>query len=156
KIMDEVQLHPLRLHDTISTIHDFFEYMIANTDWSSVAQHNIKVMQLESSAYIPLTYDFDMSGFVNAPYATVSEMLDIASVRDRTYRGFCRNEALFQYVRSEYIRLEPEIMKVFTMNEAIINPKDFSGGQKYLGEFFDLLKNDFRFNENIVTKCRTK
>lgn len=154
--ISEVQLHPLRLHDTTSTIHDFFEYMISNTDWSSVAQHNIKVMQLASKEYLPLTYDFDMSGIVNAPYATVSEQLAISSVRERVYRGFCRNDALFEYVRSLYLKRESEIMKAINSVGADINPKDVAGIQKYLGEFFSTLKNDKNFKDNILSKCRTQ
>lgn len=152
----EIQLHPLRLHDTVSTIHDFFEYMIANTDWSSVAQHNIKVMQLASKDYIPLTYDFDMSGLVSAPYATVSEQLQISSVRERVYRGFCRPEPLFEYVRQEFIKLEPKIMKAASSVESQMNPKDVAGIQKYLGEFFNTLKSDKSFKDDILSKCRTQ
>ena len=153
--MDDAQLHPLRLQDTASTIHDFYEYMIANTDWSSVAQHNIKMMQIASGAYIPLTYDFDMSGIENAPYATVAEQLAVSSVRERVYRGFCRPEPIFQYTRQEFLKKESEIMKAVTARTDI-DPKDLSGIQKYLGEFFDILKSDKSFNDNIISKCRTK
>ncbi len=44
KMVKDVQLHPMRMQDTTSTIHDFFAFMISNTDWSSTGQHNIKVM----------------------------------------------------------------------------------------------------------------
>lgn len=152
----EVQLHPLRLQDTASTIHDFFEYMIANTDWSSVAMHNIKVLQLASKDYIPLTYDFDMSGLVNAPYAQVSELLAISSVRERVYRGFCRSDQLFDYVRKEFLKKESEIMGVIDKNAPLMNPKDIQGIKKYIGEFFTTLKNDKSYNDQILSKCRAK
>ena len=156
-VKDDFQLHPLRLQDTTSTIHDFFQYMIANTDWSSIAQHNIKVMQLNEREYIPLSYDFDMSGLVNAPYATTSETLDIVSVRQRVYRGFCRTDSIFYAVRDEYLKGEEEIMHVFDAPEiAGLNPKDLSGCKKFTEEFFLTLKDDKQFKENILSKCRTK
>jgi hypothetical protein len=156
KMIKDVQLHPIRMKDTASTIHDFFEFMISNTDWSSLAQHNIKVMQLKNKDYIPLTYDFDMSGLVNAPYAQVSELLDVSSVQQRIYRGFCRTEALFEYVRKEYLNHEDEMMAVFNAKEvADMNPKDLAGAKKYIGEFFTILKNDKSYKENILSKCRT-
>jgi hypothetical protein len=156
KMIKDVQLHPMRMKDTASTIHDFFEFMISNTDWSSLAQHNIKVMQLKNKDYIPLTYDFDMSGLVNAPYAQVSELLEISSVQQRIYRGFCRTEGLFDYVRKEYLNHEAEMMKVFDAKEiADMNPKDLAGAKKYIGEFFTILKNDKSYKENILSKCRT-
>jgi hypothetical protein len=156
KMVKDVQLHPIRMQDTASTVHDFFEYMIANTDWSSMAQHNIKVMQLKNKDLIPLTYDFDMSGLVNAPYAQVAEMLEISSVTERVYRGFCRTDALFEYVRQHYLKNEAEILKVFSAPEvADMNPKDLAGAKKYIEEFFATLKNDKSYRDNILGKCRT-
>jgi hypothetical protein len=157
KMLKDVQLHPMRFHDTTSTIHDFFEYMIANTDWSSMAQHNIKVMQLKTKELIPLTYDFDMSGLVNAPYAQVSELLEISSVKERVYRGFCRTDAVFEYVRKEYINHEAQIMNAFNTKElSDLNPKELAGAKKYIEEFFTTLKNDKSYKDNILSKCRTK
>lgn len=156
KMVKDVQLHPLRMKDTVSTQHDFFEYMIANTDWSSMAQHNIKVMQLKNKDLIPLTYDFDMSGLVNAPYSQVSELLEISSVKERVYRGFCRNDALFEYVRQDFLKREAAVMKAFSLPEiADLNPKELAGSKKYIEEFFGILKNDKSFKENILSKCRT-
>ena len=156
KMVKDVQLHPMRLQDTVSTIHDFFAFMISNTDWSSTAQHNIKVMQLNNKDYIPLAYDFDMSGLVNAPYSQVREILEISSVQERIYRGFCRAESLFEYVRNKYLNHETEIMNVFNSEEvADMNPKDLDKAKKYIGEFFTILKNDKSFNDKILSKCRT-
>jgi len=156
KMMDELKIHPMRLQDTISTKHDFFEYMISNSDWSSVEQHNMKVMQLKSEAYIPLPYDFDMSGVVNAPYSTVSELLETTSVKERVYRGFCRSPELFEYTRKEYLQLEPSIKNVVNGFEGQLQSKELTGLNKYLDEFFTILKSDKSFKENIVQKCRTK
>lgn len=156
KMVKDTQLHPMRIQDTTSVRHDFFEYMISNTDWSSMAQHNIKVMQLPSKDYIPLAYDFDMAGLVNAPYAQVSELTGAESVRDRVYRGFCRTEGLFQHVRAEFIAKEANIMNALNAKEVDMNPKELEGARKYLGEFFNILKNDKSFKENILSKCRTK
>lgn len=152
----ETQIHPLHLNDTAAVVNDLFQFMIANTDWSASAQHNTKVIQLEPNKKIPLAYDFDMSGLVNAPYATVNETLPISSVQERLYRGFCRNEAVVQYVRSEYLKHESEMMKVIDNHQSYFNANDFAGIKKYIGEFFEILKNDRRFSDAIVKGCRTK
>ncbi len=156
KIMEGMQINPMLLQDTASTTHDFFQFMIANTDWSTFAQHNVKIMHLPPRSYVPLAYDFDMSGLVSAPYAVVSDLLPINSVRDRLYRGFCRNEGLFEYVRSEYIRIEPEIWASFKAVEPHLNQSDLSSMRTYIEEFFGILKNDRRFKSEILTKCRTR
>jgi hypothetical protein len=155
KIYEDPKFHPMRLKDTTSVINDFFHFMISNTDWSSMAQHNIKIMQVNNAEFIPLPYDFDMSGVVNAPYAQVNETLGTASVRERLYRGFCRPEPVFQYVRSVYLNNEQAIMKQITDLQSELNPKELPGIQKYIGEFFTILKSDKSFRDNIYGKCRT-
>ena len=46
-----------------------FEYMIGNTDFSIWALHNVRIVQDRARKLYPVPYDFDLSGFVHAPYA---------------------------------------------------------------------------------------
>lgn len=156
KLVKDINLHPLRMKDTVSVIHDFYQFFIGNVDWSSLAQHNVSVMQLMDNSYIPLIYDFDMSGFVNAPYSETPEFLPITSVRTRLYRGFCRDEALFEFARAHYLRKEAEVWGSFEKNSKGINPKEISEMKKYITEFFDILKSEKRFKDEIFSACRTQ
>ena len=157
KIVENLKLHPKLLEEKNSIRHDLFQYMISNTDWSTTFLHNAKVMQLkESKEYIPLAYDFDMAGFVDAPYAVVNESLSIASVRERLFRGFCRSEDSFQSVRSELIANEDAIKGALMRYQNNIDAREFSGMVKYIDDFFDTMKNDKKFKTEIVDKCRTK
>ena len=82
-----------------------FEYMIGNLDWSMRGAHagescchNFKLLGTTANAQsglIPVPYDFDFSGLVDAPYATPPDAIPIGSVRERVYRGYCvhHNEA---------------------------------------------------------------
>lgn len=153
QVLDQIIL-PKLLNDTAAVIHYFFEYMIANTDWSTTAQHNTKIIQLPLNKRVPLSYDFDMAGLVNAPYATINESLDIKSVKERLYRGYCRDEAVTEYVRSRYIRGEPEIMKVLSDHQSYFSEDEYSTMRKYIEEFFSTLKNDNAFKNSILKKCR--
>ena len=133
-----------------------FQYMVANTDWSTTFLHNAKVIQLnESKKYIPLAYDFDMAGFVSAPYATANETLGISSVRERLYRGFCRSEDVMQAIRQEYISKEQTIRDVIKRYENSFEPKEFASIMKYMDDFFITFKSDSRFKNSITDKCRT-
>jgi len=156
KVVEDLKLHPKALQDSNSVRHDMFQYMVANTDWSTTFLHNAKVIQLdESKKYIPLAYDFDMAGFVNAPYAVPNETLGIANVRERLYRGFCRPVDVMQAIRKEYIDKENEIKGVIKRYESSFEPKEFASMMKYMDEFFTTFKSDSRFKTNIVDKCRT-
>lgn len=65
-----------------------FQYMIGNTDWSVGNSHNIKLLKVpELDRLVPIPYDFDYAGLVNAVYATPFHTLPIKRVTDRLYRG---------------------------------------------------------------------
>ncbi|MDH4090518.1 MAG: hypothetical protein OEV74_07710 [Cyclobacteriaceae bacterium] len=157
KVMENLNLHPKALEDSNALRHDMFQYMVANTDWSTTFLHNAKLIQLnDTKKYIPLTYDFDMSGFVDAPYAVVDASLGIGSVRERLYRGFCRSDDVTQAIRSEFIHKEPEIMGAIKAYESSFSPKEYSGIIKYMEDFFETFKSDAGFKKEIIDKCRTK
>lgn len=64
-----------------------FQYMIGNTDWSTANQHNIKLVDCPSKKRpVPVPYDFDYSGMVNAHYAIPPAKLPIKSVRERYFQ----------------------------------------------------------------------
>ena len=153
QVLDQIIL-PRQLNDTTAIVHYFFEYMIANTDWSTTTQHNTKVIQLPPNKKVPLSYDFDMAGLVNAPYATINESLNIKSVKERLYRGYCRDESVTEYVREKYIQLESEIMNVVSDHQSYFSEGEYIVMKKYIEEFFTILKDDKKFKDAILLTCR--
>jgi len=156
KVFEVAKFDPLRFQDTSCLRLDFFQYMIANTDFSTTFLHNIKAIQTKSGHFIPIAYDFDMSGVVNAPYATYDEKLGIKSVRQRFYKGYCRDEKVAQAVREDYINREASIIAVVAAFDKFFTPKEIEGLKKYLNEFFVTIKNDRTFRENLIGKCRSR
>lgn len=154
KIMENRKLHPQALNDTLALRHDLFQFMISNIDWSTTFEHNSKLMLKDPAVYIPLAYDFDMSGLVDAPYARGDE--NAVAGGDRMYRGFCRNEAVTQAVRQEFINKEQAMMEVVDRYEADLSPGEIRIVKRYLSEFLTIMKDDKLFRENITNKCRTK
>lgn len=142
-----------QLNDTAAVMHDFFQYLIANTDWSTTGQHNTKVIQV-SGKKVPLSYDFDMAGLVNAPYATVNDKLDLKNVQERLYRGYCRNEAIMENVRSQYLRLQPAIMNVLNDHQLYFSNGEYNQLKMFIEEFFNILKSDKQFKDAILLSCR--
>lgn len=76
-----------------------FEYMIGNRDWSARAGppgegccHNNRLIGPgPGGSLVPVPYDFDFSGLVNAPYAVTPD--GEGNVRERRYQGFCAHNA---------------------------------------------------------------
>jgi len=96
--IDAVQLSP---HDAARFA--VFQYLIGNLDWSmrggppgEFCCHNAKLLGVTANArsgLLPIPYDFDHSGFVDAPYATPPPQVPVTSVRTRRYRGYCIHNA---------------------------------------------------------------
>lgn len=72
----------------------FFQYMIGNTDWYVYNLHNLILMGIpDSPKLIPVPYDFDYAGLVNAHYAVPHSSLPIRAVTQRLYLGLsCTDE----------------------------------------------------------------
>ncbi len=155
KVVDETRFNPMHLEDTSSLRLDLFQYMIANTDFSTSFSHNLKVIKTKAGKNIPIAYDFDMAGFVNAPYATFDESLGIKGVYERVYKGYCRNEGIMEFVRQEFILHEREYIDVMERNRNYFQPREFDSMRKYLNEFFTTIKNDAYYREQITRRCRT-
>jgi hypothetical protein len=153
RIVDETKLNPMQLEDTSALRFDLFQYMIANADFSTTFFHNIKVVRTQKDYYVPVPYDFDMSGVVDAPYATVDPKWGTKSVRERVYKGYCRNDKVAEAVRQEFIGRENEIHNVIDQQK-LLTPRETENLKKYIGDFFSILKSDRDYNDFIAAKCR--
>jgi hypothetical protein len=61
-----------------------FEYMIGNTDWDLSSFRNVYLFKSNKGGKImPIPYDFDFSGLVNAPYAIPTSESGLRRVQDR-------------------------------------------------------------------------
>lgn len=145
------------LDDTSALRFDFFQFMIANTDWSAAYQHNSKLIYANPN-YIPLPYDFDMSGLVDAPYAVVSvvngQQLPISDVTERYYRGSCRSSQTTGFVRKEYLSKKEQLLTIPDILKGQLSDKEISSIKDYLRDFFIILEDDNLFQSDIVDRCQ--
>ena len=149
-------MSPAAFDEMQSVRNDYFQYMIGNADWSAVYQHNSNTL-IVNKKFIPLSYDFDMSGFVNAGYAQANPpKLGSGDVRERVYRGFCKSKSTMQVVRTEFIQKEGLLYEIIDQHASYFKPYEMKDMKGYLGEFFRILKDDYLFEESIVKQCRTK
>lgn len=95
-IMAEVNSRGISQRNMYPAIIDriaIFNYMISNWDWSVPGQHNISVFRPAgydtSGLGIPVPFDFDLCGVVNADYAVPAPEVGVESPRDRKFAGMC-------------------------------------------------------------------
>ena len=157
KTLKDLKVSPSAFHDTSGLRFDLFQLMIANTDWSKSFQHNAKVIY-KSPYYIPVPYDFDMSGLVDASYSIVSaigdEELPISSVRERYYRGHCQPKELTEYIRKEFIGKKDRFLSIPDALKNELPDREITDIKGYLKDYFQILEDNYRFETEVVERCR--
>lgn len=113
-----------------------FQYMVGNTDWNLDLEHNVKwILPRELGLPVPVPYDFDRSGLVNASYAEPHYKLPIRTVRERYFqwRGHDRQQLapLLDEFRARKDELLGEVWEMESLS--ILERQDLAA---YLEEFF--------------------
>ncbi len=131
-----------------------FEYLIANTDWSTQYLQNIKLLAKDSSAVpIAVPYDFDHAGIVNAPYALPTEELQLQSLRERRYRGYCiKDIKQFEPVIAKFNQLKTEIYSLYT-GCTLLDAKYIKNTTQFLDEFYTVINNPKLWQKEFAYPC---
>lgn len=158
---DDAEIKRSRLDNLHASRVALFEYMIANVDFELLSGpkddkccHNARLIGTEDGSVVsPIPYDFDSSGFVDAHYAMPNEFLGIRSVTQRLYRGLCSHNDTLEEARQEYIAKEAAIMGLVN-NETRLTARTSKTANKFLGAFFETIKDDAEYQKKIIGKCR--
>jgi hypothetical protein len=138
-----------------------FEYLIGNTDWAATSAaegrdccHNMVPLVPANGAgpVVPFPYDFDSSGFVDAPYAEPSELVNTRSVRDRVYRGYCVSNPYLEEARAKLNAAQPAMESVIEAGR--LTPKTQRKALDYLSEGFNDINDAKHWQRKIVDRCR--
>lgn len=150
---------PPEMQDALAGVRDnLFQFMIGNTDFSMRMQHNQRLYYLDET-FVTLPYDFDMSGLVNAPYATVNNIqnldANIEQVTERLYKGYARDTILMQQVRGEFLAARPGMEKCLSdLQPYFKDHRQYAEAREYLASFFHILENDRLFERRILEHMR--
>jgi len=136
-----------------------FEYMIGNLDWSMRAAprgeaccHNVKLIMGAGGALVPVPYDFDYSGLVDAPYAIPPEGFSIENVKSRVYVGYCRFNADVLAAAADFRARRPAIQAVFGQIPGMTD-QTRSKALGYLASFYDQIATDQSVQAKILKSC---
>jgi len=139
-----------------------FQYMIANTAWSLEAKadeeeccDNLKLVS-ENSDSIPIfaiPNDFDLSGLVDAQYATSKKIPKNGDDVERVFMGFCVHNPALDGAREIFLEQETAIRSLVE-NESRLVDGTKTRTLNFLGQFFDILKSPAQFNEQITANCQ--
>lgn len=133
-----------------------FQYMIGNTDWSVPYLQNIKLLSLHPNEFpYAVPYDFDHAGIVNAPYAGAAPELEISSILERVYRGYCNNDQLsFTETFNFFNQIKDSIYNVYK-NCPLLSTKYVKFVTKFLDDFYKTINNRKAVESAFKKPCTT-
>jgi len=136
-----------------------FQYLIGNTDFSPIAGspgddccHNHTLFGNEGESYFSIPYDFDMSGFVSAPYAAPNPKLHLDSVQERRYRGRCVNNDLLPTTLEAFLAKRSDIESL-VREQSELSRRKRNDLLTYIDQFYRSVSNSRGVNRNLIRKC---
>ena len=160
----QVSMAQMDAHATMRAA--LFEYLIGNFDWEFMAGpagadccHNSRFIAAKGAtpatarAVAPAPYDFDSSGFVDAPYAIPPESLGINRAAERVYRGYCADNGELASVAGEFRAHRAEMMALIN-GEARLDEHFRAKTDRFVDGFFAVLDDPARVQREIVRRCR--
>ncbi len=153
KVVDIDGFHPLLADEFEIGVHDVFQYMIGNTDWSSALSQNVEFIQDAEGNVTVVPFDFDWAGIVSSPYAKPAPDVPIADVRERFYMGGCRPTDHLTPVFQRFIELKDEIYNLYR-NEPRLAPERRDQVLAYFDEFYTTITDEHLAKERIRQACR--
>ena len=163
ELIDVSSISPEELDPRQQNLIHIYAYMIGNTDYSFVSPepdksccHNVDILSASGSPpYLPLPYDFDFAGLVDAPYAEPNPRYPLRTVRTRYYKGVCGNNELL-----------PDTLQSFRESrypiERVIEDAEFLSGSArksiwaYLEKFFDRISDQESVDKYLIGNCRVR
>ena len=129
-----------------------FQFMIGNTDWSIVRERNTTLV-LKDGLQIPVPYDLDMSGLVDASYAGPAPGLPINDVRQRYFLGYCQPGADWDSAFALYSTKKGALLNVVSEIPGL-SGKSRRSSTRFLEEFFEILASRSDREGCIVGHCQ--
>jgi hypothetical protein len=154
KVLKDAVIHPDKGHRFLTNQLCVFQYLIGNTDFSIGYQHNVRL--LETGPFqppIPVPYDFDWSGLVQAPYARPNPKLELGSVTQRLFRGFCRSEEEFEEGFKPFRENREALFALYDELPGL-SEKTREKKRKYLEDFFEIIDNPKKVKREFLRRCR--
>ena len=145
--------NPLDADPYGSALMDVFQYMIGNTDWSIVQQHNVVLLQDREGGIVPLPFDFDWTGVVDASYAYPVAEVNINSVRQRLYRGACLGQETMQKVFDRFVASKQDIYAMYR-SRSELDAGQLKKTLRYYDEFYETITTPKERDKKILGACR--
>jgi hypothetical protein len=148
-----------RLDAPYTNLSSLFQYLIGNTDFSPIRAapgepccHNYILFGTEAGRILPIPYDFDMSGIVDAPHSAPNPNFGLRNSRERMYRGRCENNEHIAASVQAFLEHKPAIYELVNSNE-FYRTGTRKDTLRFLNDFYALIENPKRVQSRLIGKC---
>jgi hypothetical protein len=101
---------------------------------------------------VSVPYDFDISGVVNTSYALPDENLNITSVRERKFRGYCRRPGGYETFFPLFNENKESIYAMYRSNE-LLDERQIKSTLDYFDQFYKIINDPKLVRKNIYDAC---
>jgi hypothetical protein len=136
---------------SIATMSTFL-YMVGGTDWSVPYEHNTRIIQVADGRFFSIAYDFDWTGYVNAPYARPDPSLGTRTVRERVWRGPCLPPDVFAAVLAHFDSVRERLVQLIEGHPGL-DPRFVRDGVRYIEEFYKEADDIRRRRPGLANTC---
>lgn len=147
------------LDQEYTNLTSIFEYLIGNLDFSPVIGasnetccHNYALFSADKKTYWSIPFDFDLTGFVEAPHHYPNPKYNQRSARQRVYRGRCYNQeyvpATLQTFRDKRAAVEAVIAEQSELKKSGRKRVD-----DYIKSFYKLLEKEDKLIKKFADDC---
>lgn len=140
---------------------EVFQFVIGNVDYSTLRSHegdcchNVRLVAPAdaTTGIIPVPYDFDSSGLINAPYATPPANVPIKKVTQRYFNGWCKEPRRFHEAVARILARRDDalaLVRDFPPLDSYYRKR----AERYLAESFEQLDDEDFVDRQIIGRCR--
>ena len=131
-----------------------FLYFIGNLDFSFSGLHNTELITTTDGRVLPVVYDFDYSGAVNAPYAVPPPNYNVPNVRTRKFLGYCELAPEFPSAVAALVEKKDAIYALYRDEVGkLLRPHIVKSTLEYFDDFYDQVRTPQDAERNIFRKC---
>ncbi|MFL5465039.1 MAG: hypothetical protein ACJ8AC_13495 [Gemmatimonadaceae bacterium] len=155
KVLEQKGAAPADLDPFQSALFGVFQYFIGNTDFSVGGLHNVELFfSKDGSTVVPIAYDFDFAGVIDARYATPDERLGLRNVRQRLFRGYCADTQAYEKVFALFKDKKNDIYALYTDSIGkLMDRGTVSETLKYFDDFYETISNPRSAKRSIIESC---
>jgi hypothetical protein len=157
KILEQKGAQPRDLDPFQDALFGVFQYFIGNTDFSIGGLHNVELFFSSDGVASPVAYDFDFAGAVNARYAVPDQTLNLPSVRQRLFRGYCTNAQEYAKVFALFNEKKSQIYALYSDTVGkLLDHGTVRETLRYFDEFYETINDHRSAKGRIVESCLGK